>query len=134
MSTNISTTRSRSVRFAESIDFLKPLYLFLAIAGSILPWFWLLQDPAALLSPTLFLQRTFANNIATAWASDLLISASVFFCYATIELKRLGASRLRVLLYIGLTFGIGLSCSLPFFLYRRELILERNAFKQQTIH
>ena len=116
----------------------KTLYLLLAIAGSILPWFWLLQDPAALLSPSLFLQRTFANNIATAWASDLLISASVFFCYGAIlpgrgyanELKRLGSTRRWVLLYIGLTFGIGLSCSLPLFLYRRELILESNASRQ----
>jgi hypothetical protein len=121
-STNISTIRS--------FNFWKTLYLFLAIAGSFAPWFWLLQDPAALLSPTLFLQRSFANNIATAWASDLLISASVFFTFVSIELKRLGSSRLWVLLYIGLTFGIGLSCALPLFLYRRELILERNAFRQ----
>jgi hypothetical protein len=121
-STNISTTRS--------FDSWKTFYLFLAIAGSIVPWFWLLQEPAALLSPTLFLQRSFANQIATAWASDLVISSSVFFAFASIDLKRLGSSRLWVLLYIGLTFGIGLSCALPLFLYRRELILERNAFRQ----
>jgi hypothetical protein len=121
-STNISTT--------HSFNSLKTLYLILAIAGSIAPWFWLLQDPTALLSPTLFFQLTFANNIATAWASDLLISASVFFTFASNELKRLGSTRLGVLLYIGLTFGIGLSCALPFFLYRRELILERNTLRK----
>ncbi len=119
---NVSTTRP--------LYSWKTLYLLLAISGSILPWFWLLQDPAALLSPTLFIHQTFANNIATAWASDLLISASALFCYAAIELKRLGSSRRWVLLYIGLTFGIGLSCALPLFLYRRELISERNAFRQ----
>ncbi len=121
----------------QSFNSLKTPYLLLAIAGSILPWFWLLQDPAALMSPTLFLQRTFANQIATAWASDLLISSIVFFAFAAIELKRLGVDspgerlrqRLWILLYIGLTFGIGLSCSLPLFLYRRELILERTAFR-----
>jgi Terpene cyclase DEP1 len=120
-STNISTTHSSNS--------LKTLYLLLAIVGAIAPWFWLLQDPAALLSPTLFFQRTFANNIATAWASDLLISASIFFTFISIELKRLGSSRLWVLLYIGLTFGIGLCCSLPLFLYRRELILEKKLFR-----
>jgi Terpene cyclase DEP1 len=120
-STNISTTHSSNS--------LKTLYLLIAIAGSITPWFWLLQDPAALLSPTLFFQRTFANNIATAWASDLLISASIFFTFISIELKRLGSSRLWILLYIGLTFGIGLCCSLPLFLYRRELILEKKLFR-----
>jgi hypothetical protein len=116
-STQISTTRSFD---------LKPLYLLLAIAGAIAPWFWLLQDPTALLSPTLFCQRSFANTIAIAWASDLLLSASVFFIFISLELKRLRSSRLWVLLYVGLTFGIGLCCALPLFLYRRELILERN--------
>jgi predicted alpha/beta-fold hydrolase len=70
-STHISTPKS--------FKFAKPLYLLLSIAGSIAPWFWLLQDPVVLMSPTLFLQLSFANQIATAWASDLLISASVFF-------------------------------------------------------
>jgi Terpene cyclase DEP1 len=121
---------STKIEGKRSFNSIKTLYLFLAIAGSIVPWFWLLQDPAALLSPTLFLQRTFANNIATAWASDLLISASVFFTFASNELKRLGSSRLGILLYVGLTFGVGVSCALPFFLYRREQLLERNAFRQ----
>jgi hypothetical protein len=74
----------------------------------------------------LFLQRAFANNIATALTTDLLISAMTFFSFAWIELKRLGVSRLWLVVYIGLTFGVGLSCSLPFFLYRREQILEGN--------
>jgi hypothetical protein len=119
-STHISTPKS--------FKFAKSLYLLLSIAGSIAPWFWLLQDPAVLMSPTLFLQLSFANQIATAWASDLLISASVFFIFAAIELKRLGSAAVSmwILLYIGLTFGIGLSCALPFFMYRREQILERN--------
>ncbi|HAA33128.1 MAG TPA: hypothetical protein DCE56_42160 [Cyanobacteria bacterium UBA8553] len=104
----------------------KPLYLLLTIAGSIAPWFWLLQEPTVLLTPTLFFQRAFANNIATALTTDLLISAIAFFCFVWIELKRLGISRLWILVYVGLTFGIGLSCALPFFLYRREQSLEYN--------
>ena len=112
---------------SKALNPMKPLYLLLTIAGSIAPWFWLLQDPTALLSPTLFLQRAFANNVATALTSDLLISAIAFFYLVWIELKRLGGSRQWILLYIGLTFGVGLSCALPFFLYRREQILERNS-------
>ncbi len=100
---------------------MKLLYLLLAIAGSIAPWFWLLQDPTALVSPTLFFQKAFANNIAIALTNDLLISAVAFFCLAWMELKRLRVSRWWMLVYIGLTFGVGLSCALPFFLYRREL-------------
>lgn len=121
---------STKIEGKRSFNSIKTLYLLLVIAGSIAPWFWLLQEPAALVSPTLFLQRSFANNIATALVSDLLISSSVFFAFASIDLKRLGSSRLWVLLYVGLTFGIGLSCSLPLFLYRRELIIERNSFRQ----
>jgi Terpene cyclase DEP1 len=104
----------------------KPFYLFFAIVGSIVPWFWLLQDPTALLSPALFLQRAFANNVAAALTSDLLISAIAFFCYAWIELKRLHVSRLWLIMYVGLTLGVGLSCSLPLFLYRRAQLLEQN--------
>jgi hypothetical protein len=118
--------KSTNVLSNRSFNVMKFVYLLLTIAGAIAPWLWLLQDPSALLSPTVFLQQAFVNNIATALASDLLISALVFFGFVWIELKRLGSSRLSILIYIGLTFGIGLSCALPFFLYRREQILERN--------
>jgi hypothetical protein len=103
----------------------KSLYLLFAIVGSIAPWFWLLQDPSALLSPSLFLQQAFANNIAAGLTADLLISAIAFFWFVWIELKRLNISHAWIILYVGLTFGVGLSCSLPFFLYRREQRLER---------
>lgn len=117
-SIDASTTRSSK--------FVKPLYLLLTVTGAIAPWFWLLQEPTTLLSPTLFLQRAFANNIATALTTDLLISVTTFLGFAWLELKRLGVSRLWLVVYVGLTFGVGLSCSLPFFLYRREQILEGN--------
>jgi hypothetical protein len=114
----------------KSLNSIKSLYLLLAIVGSIAPWYWLLQDPAALLSPTLFFGRAFANNIAITEATDLLISATTFFCFVSIELKRLGSSQRWLFLYIGLTFGIGVCCALPVFLYRRSQILERQAFRQ----
>jgi ABC-type multidrug transport system permease subunit len=119
--------KSTDISVKRASNSLKTVYLLFTIAGSIAPWYWLLQDPATLLSPTLFLQATFANNITTAWASDLIISAIAFFCFVWIELKRLNFSRLWLLLYIGLTFGVGLSCSLPFFLYRREQMLEQTS-------
>jgi hypothetical protein len=118
-STILSKTRSSNT--------LKSLYLLLTIGGTIIPWFWLLQDPVVLLSPSLFLEQTFVNNIATTWVSDLIISAIAFFCFVWVELKRFNCSRSWLILYIGLTLGIGLSCSLPFFLYRREQLLERNS-------
>ncbi|MGV0029086.1 DUF2834 domain-containing protein [Phormidesmis priestleyi] len=121
--------RSTNVPAKSLFSSPKPLYLFFTIIGKIAPWFWLLQDPTALLSPTLFLQATFANPTATAWANDLLISAIAFFCFAWIELKRLDVSRSWMFIYVGLTFGVGLSCSLPFFLYRREQVLDSQSKK-----
>jgi Terpene cyclase DEP1 len=118
--------KSTDIPAKRSFNSTQPLYLLLTIAGSIAPWFWLLQDPTALLSPTLFLQRAFENNIATALTSDLLISAIAFFCFVWIELKRLGVSQLWIIVYVGLTFGVGLSCALPFFLYRREQVLKQS--------
>jgi Terpene cyclase DEP1 len=117
-STNISTKNQSSS--------LKTIYLLLAIAGSIAPWFWLLQDSTALVSLSLFFQRAFANNVAAGLTSDLVISAIAFFSFVWIELKRMGVSRLWLLAYIGLTFAVGLSCALPSFLYYREQITERN--------
>lgn len=122
--------KSTDLSGKRSFNVLKPIYLFFTVVGSIEPWFWLSQDPATLFSPELFLQATFANNITTALASDLIISAIAFFCFVWVELKRLNVSRLWLILYVGLTFGIGLSCALPVFLYRREFILEQNAFGQ----
>lgn len=108
---------------ASSVNSRQSLYLVLAIVGSIAPWYWILQDPAVLLSPMLFLERSFANNVATTWASDVIISAIAFWCFAAIELKRLGSSQSWLLLYVGLTFSVGVSCALPAFLYHRERLL-----------
>jgi hypothetical protein len=109
----------------KSVNSRKSLYLLLTIVGSIVPWYWLLQDPAVLFSPMLFLERSFANHVATMWATDVIVSALAFFCFASIELKRLGSSPRWLLLYVGLTFGVGVSCALPLFLYRREQLLSR---------
>jgi Terpene cyclase DEP1 len=108
---------------------MKTLYLLLTIVGTIAPWFWLSQDLPTLLSPSLFLQATFANPIASAWASDLLISAIAFFCFVWFELKRLNCAQSWFWLYVALTFGVGVSCSLPFFLYRRAQILEQKSLR-----
>ena len=124
--------KSLDASTTKSVNSIKSLYLLLMIVGSIAPWYWLIQDPAALVSPMLFFGRAFANNIAITEATDLLISATAFLCFASIELKRLGSAQRSLFIYVGLIFGIGLSCALPFFLYRREQILERQAFKQSS--
>lgn len=100
---------------------MKSIYLILTIIGSILPWSFLgrffLEEGLAM---DLFLQSIFANSVTSAVAADLLISATVFLCFAFMELKRLGISSRWLFLYIFATFGVGLSCSFPLFLYLRE--------------
>jgi hypothetical protein len=110
----------------NSFNSKKLLYLFLAILGAIAPWFWLLQEPSTLVSPNLFMQKAFANNIAIDLGTDLLISAIASWIFIWMELKRLQVSSLLMLVYIALTLGIGLSFALPFFLYRREQIIEQS--------
>lgn len=110
---------------AKSVSSRQSLYLAIALVGSIAPWYWLLQDPAVLLSPMLFLERSFANNVVTIWATDVIISSIAFWCFAAIELKRLGSSQRWLLLYVVLTLGVGVSCALPAFLYHRERLLAK---------
>lgn len=108
--------KSTNIPAKSSFNSTKLFYLLLMTAGAITPWIWLLQDPTVLFSPTLFLQRAFENNVAAALTSDLLISVVVFFCFVWFELKRLDVSRRWIIVYVGLIFGVGLSCALPFFL------------------
>ncbi|WP_414529639.1 DUF2834 domain-containing protein [Nodularia chucula] len=118
---NITYTQPASRKFWTA----KTVYLLLAIDGAIVPWFLLLkfftQNGFDL---SLFFHNAFANSVSSAWAADLLISAFVFFCFSFLELKRLAISQRWLVLYIFITFGIGLSCSLPLFLYLREQALE----------
>ncbi len=98
------------------------LYLVLAIPGLLAPWFFLLgffggQDR----SPSLFLRLIFANDVASAVAVDLLVSALVFFCFVAIEGRRVGMKHRWV--YVPLTLGVGLSLGLPLFLYFRACAL-----------
>ena len=103
----------------------KSLYLLLVIIGSVAPWSlileFLIQNGFSI---GLLIQKEFENYAAAAFGTDLLISALVFLCFTFFELKRLGLSRNRLIIYIAATFGIGLSCSLPLFLYFREGVLE----------
>jgi len=100
---------------------MKSIYLILTIIGSVLPWSFLLgfflKEGLAI---DLFFQYIFTNSVASAVAADLLISATVFLCFAFSELKRLGISGRWLFLYIFATFAVGLSCSLPLFLYFKE--------------
>lgn len=125
-----ATYLQRQLPTFKKFGSVKSLYLLLTIVGAIAPWSFLLtfflQNG---LSLNLFFQNVFANHVASAVAIDLLICADVFFCFSFIELKRLGLSRRWLFVYVVATFGIGVSCALPLFLYWRERTLETLKFE-----
>ncbi len=120
-----NTTYQNQASASGKLFSAKSLYFLLAIIGSVAPWSlivkFFIQNGFSITS---LIEKEFANYAAAAFGTDLLISALVFLCFSFFELKRLGLSRSRLLIYIAATFGVGLSCSLPLFLYFREGVLE----------
>ncbi|HEY0721982.1 MAG TPA: DUF2834 domain-containing protein [Gammaproteobacteria bacterium] len=104
----------------------KWLYLLLTVPGAIVPWCYLsgfLRESAS--SVPLFFSSMFVNDVASAVAADLLLSAVVFSLFVCVEGRRFAMKRLW--LYPLLTFAIGLSFGLPLFLYARERASERQS-------
>ena len=98
---------------------MKRLYLFLAIAGFVLPYYFFVSfllsyglDLGALIG------QLFASPISTFFAVDLIITALVFLGFSYAESKRVGIGNWWV--YLASTLVIGPSFSFPLFLYVRE--------------
>jgi hypothetical protein len=101
----------------------KAVYLVLAIAGTILPYWqfvpWLAEHG---LNGRLLLQQLFANRISSFFAMDVIIAAVVLVYFIAVEGSRL---RLRgKWLAVLATLLVGSSCGLPLFLYMREKAVE----------
>lgn len=110
---------------------MKIFYLILTILGTIIPWSLLVGFFAENgLNIGLFFQKIFANEVASALATDWMISAIVFLCFAFVEMRRSQMSLRWMFLIVSLTFGVGLSCSLPFFLFLREWQLEKQTISE----
>lgn len=99
------------------------IYLSLCVIGAVIPWLFLIpflgeSQPGV----SLFFAYTFANNVSTSVAADLLISALIFFVFVFAEGKRINMNKLWA--YIPATLLVGLSFGLPLFLYFRAKQLE----------
>ena len=97
----------------------KPLYLILAIAGTIWPishlFSWSVDNG---LNLTAFIGAAFDTNISgIAWA-DLLVSSAVFWVFLFHEGVKRKMGNLWI--YVVLNLFIGLSLALPLFLFFRE--------------
>ena len=106
----------------------KQIYLILAIAGFIVPyWFFVSFLFANGLNGKLFMGQLFDTPISSFFAADLILSCLVFVRYLRLESARL--SMRNSWLYILALLTVGLSLALPLFLYARERKLEETEAK-----
>ena len=105
---------------------MRSLYAVLSIVGFVLPYWWFiafLREHGLVMS--LFLSEMFANNIASFFAVDVVLSAIVLIVFILLEGRRLAMRRLWV--YIVATLGVGVSLGLPLFLFAREGVLRASS-------
>jgi hypothetical protein len=102
---------------------IRNIYLLLCVVGVVIPWFFLINflgEPSP--TATSFVVSIFANNVSSSVASDLLISALIFFVLVFAEGKRLKMKRLWA--FIPAKLCVGLSFGLPLFLYFRQKVID----------
>ena len=102
----------------------KNIFLALTIIGFTVPLSFLFRFVSlnGFNMPLLF-QQVFANSASTAFVADLTISIIVFWIYMFAEANRLKMK--NAWLYFLASSLIGLSFTLPLFLYFRERKLEK---------
>lgn len=105
---------------------MRKLYLFLAVIGWILPYFFFVSFLVENgLNLSLLVSQLFANDIATFFAVDLIITAIVLIVFVYRESQRHGIGNWW--LYVVATLLVGPSFAFPLFLYVREPHLEGSA-------
>ena len=105
---------------------MRRLYALLAVLGFVVPYYYFARFLATNgLDLTLIVEQLFANDISTAFAVDLFIAAIVFWVFLVHEARRLTIRYWW--LCIPATLLVGLSFSLPLFLWMREGAPERRA-------
>jgi hypothetical protein len=102
------------------------IYLLLAFIGLVLPYYFfvsfLLKNG---LNLQLLISQLFANDIATFFAVDLIITAIVLVVFAYRESQRFRLNNWWV--YLVATLLVGPSFAFPLLLYAREPHLEESA-------
>ena len=101
---------------------LKNLYLALAIAGGVLPFWQLLPflQEHGLDIPLLF-ARLFSEPVGAFFGTDVIVSSVVLWVFVFTEGRR--ARMKQLWLPIAANLAVGVSLGLPLFLYMREVRL-----------
>jgi Terpene cyclase DEP1 len=104
---------------------LKSIYFLLFIVGTIIPTYFFIQFlNEHNLDPNAFINSLLANNPSKNFTSQVFISIIAFWLFMFSESGR--KNLMRNILLMLLTFAVGLSSSLPLYLYLRELKKEKN--------
>jgi hypothetical protein len=95
---------------------MKKTYLALAVAGTVLPYYFFIQQMAVSGADIVgFMMLGFVNPVAAGFSTDLVISSIVFWVY----MFSAGSDAPRPWVFIALNLLVGLSCALPAWLYWR---------------
>jgi len=98
------------------------IYLLFIAIGTVLPVYMLIEHFSEQgVSLSLFIRSIFVNWASSALVSDLLISSFVYWVLLSHELNILKRPQRILIVFILLNLFVGLSCSLPIFLFWREL-------------
>ncbi len=101
------------------MKYLKTVYFILFLVGSVIPTYFFIQFlNENSLDPDAFIKAVFGTNPSSNFASQVFISLVAFFVFMFSESSKNHLVR-NILLMI-LTFAVGLSSSLPLYLYLRE--------------
>ena len=102
---------------------LRHIYLFLCVLGIALPYWqiapWFLENG---LNVKLFFAELFSNRVSASFGMDIFVSTTVlliFTVFETLRLKMRSAGLVIAAVFLG-TFGAGVSCGFPLFLYLRQ--------------
>jgi len=98
---------------------MKNVYFGLAVIGAVIPYVFFADHFAtAGFDPVGFVSAGFANGVAGGFTADVLISSVVFWLYL------FSRNTPQRWIYIALNVLIGLSCALPFYLWRQAVLAE----------
>jgi len=98
---------------------LRLIYLLLFVIGSVIPTYFFLQFlNENSLDPNAFVKAIFATAPAADFSSQVFISCLVFWVFMFADSKE--KYLIRNIFLMVLTFAVGLSSSLPLYLYFRE--------------
>jgi hypothetical protein len=103
----------------------RTLYLFLCVAGTILPYLFLvpfLREHG--LDFRLFVDQLFANSISGFFGMDVLVSSVCLWVFVYFEGRRSRVKHLWAPVVANLTVGVSLG--LPLFLYLREARIDQS--------